>query len=88
MNKIISTDLLKLNINLLNGKSYAAWKRNLKALWIRYELWGIVKKPRPKEVTNEWKKSNNKAVAFTTLSLEDSQLLTHIVTHMDYANGI
>lgn len=48
---MISTDLLKININLLNGKSYAAWKTKLKALWIRNEVWGIVKKPRPKEVT-------------------------------------
>lgn len=85
---MIPIDLLKININLVNAKSSAAWKTKLKALWIRDELWGIVKKPRPKEVTNEWKKSNNKALAFTTLSLEDSQLLTHIIAHMDYAYEI
>lgn len=61
---------MKININLRDGKSYAAWKTKLKSLWIIDELCGIVKKPRPKEVTNEWKKSNNKAVAFTTLSLK------------------
>lgn len=58
LNKIISTDLLKIHINLLNGKSYAAWKTKLKALWVRNELWGIVKKPRPKEVTNEMSERN------------------------------
>lgn len=82
----MSTELMKVSVQLLNGNNYSFWKTKMKAMLIKDELWDIVTEPKPQEVTSVWKKTNNKAVAYITLSLEDAQL-THIA-HMEYASEI
>lgn len=75
---------VKTNTPLLNSGNFVYWKTKMKAVLIRDELWDVVRQEKPTLVDDEWKKKNNKAMAYITLSVEDAQLI-HI-QHTDEAH--
>lgn len=71
----MAQDSIKLNIPLLNGGNYVFWKTKVRAVLVRNDLWSTVSEPKPEQPTADWKKKNNKALTYITLSVEDNQLI-------------
>jgi hypothetical protein len=63
-----------LRITKLNGVNYQTWKFKVELLLIKEDLWDVVDKDPPADVTSEWQTKDRKARASIGLLIEDSQL--------------
>lgn len=71
----MAQESVRLNVPMLNGGNYIFWKTKLRAIFVRDDLWNIVSVSKPEKADGDWQKKNNKAMAYITLSVEDSQLI-------------
>lgn len=58
----------------LNNQNFAVWKMRMEMYLKREELWSVIKDDKPDPVTDDWTKSDEKALAMIVLAIEDSQL--------------
>ncbi|XP_061484873.1 transmembrane protein 135 isoform X1 [Rhineura floridana] len=59
----------------LNAVNYSSWKWRMKAVLVKEDLFDAVENPPPAAPSAAWTKKDEKAKAFITLGLSDTQLL-------------
>lgn len=68
-------DCTKIIIAKLNGTNYQLWKYKVELLLLKEELWDVVDKQPPENITDNWLLRDGKAKATIGLLLEDSQVI-------------
>lgn len=67
----------KMNIEKLNNTNYFTWKLKMKLILIKEDLWDVIGGERPTSARSllQWRKRDQRALAFIGEALDDSQLI-------------